>query len=379
MAGFNLTQTFEQTLGTNAVTSEIMASILLFILVTVVGWAVYFVFNRYFSRLAAKTSTTLDDDILDAVKSFVVIIVAILGLEFALAPLSFIQPYMHTLNQVFMAVEIFLVAFAITRVSNIVADWYGDRHVEPGKSKRHMLFILKKIIQVVVFIGAFIAIIFVNGWVNDGNLSSLALSAGAGSIAVAFALQSTLTDFFSAFSIYTDRPFEIGDFITIGDYSGTVTNISIRSTRLKLLSGEELIFPNKELTSASVRNFRKLEKRRITFTIGVTYDTPTEKLKRIPTIINDLVKKNQFAEVERVHFTEFSDFALKFLVSYYVTVADYTAYLDTQQNINLAIKEAFDREGIEMAFPTSVVYIKKPSENTAVEKQPFAFSKNKIN
>ncbi len=176
---------------------------------------------------------------------------------------------------------------------------------------------------------------------------------------IAFALQSSLSDFFSAFSIYTDRHFEIGDFIVVGEYSGTVTNISIRSTRLKLLSGEELIFPNKELTSGSVRNFRKLEKRRITFTIGVTYDTSTEQLRKSPTIINEIVKNNKFAEVERVHFTEFGDFALKFLVSYYVTVADYTAYLDTQQNINLAIKEAFDREGIEMAFPTSTVYVKK--------------------
>jgi small-conductance mechanosensitive channel len=117
--------------------------------------------------------------------------------------------------------------------------------------------------------------------------------------------------------------------------------------------------PNKELTTASVRNFRKLERRRITFTIGVTYDTPTEKLKEIPTIINDIVKNNKFAEVERVHFTEFGDFALKFLISYYVTVADYTVYLDTQQSINFAIKEAFDREGIEMLFPTSTVYVKK--------------------
>lgn len=91
----------------------------------------------------------------------------------------------------------------------------------------------------------------------------------------------------------------------------------------------------------------------------MTYDTSTEKLRKIPTIINDIIKNNKFAEVERAHFTEFGDFALKFLVSYYVTAADYATYLDTQQNINLAIKEAFEREGIEMAFPTSTVILKK--------------------
>ena len=110
----------------------------------------------------------------------------------------------------------------------------------------------------------------------------MALSAGAGSIALAFALQSTLTDFFSAFSIYFDRPFEIGDAITVGTYSGTVKSIGIKSTRLKLNSGEELVLSNKELTTASVQNFRKLETRRITFNLGVTYDTPVEKLKKNP-------------------------------------------------------------------------------------------------
>ncbi len=354
-----LTEDLQQILGLNAGSAEILASVIIFVIVAVVGWAVYFVFNRYFSKWAEKTETTLDDDIIDAVKSFVVIIVIIIGLEFALTPLSFLQPYIGTLNQLFLTIEIFLIAFAITRVSNIFADWYGDRHTQPGKSYKHVMFMVKKIIQIIVFVGAFVVILFANSWVNNANLSNFALTAGAGGIALAFALQSTLTDFFSAFSIYFDRPFEIGDFITVGNYSGTVTNIGVKSTRLKLLSGEELVLSNKELNSASVRNFRKLEKRRITFTIGVTYDTPTEKLKRIPDIVNGIIKSSPHAEVERVHFTEFGDFALKFLISYYVTVADYTAYLDAQQSINFAIKDAFDKEGIEMAFPTSTVIVKK--------------------
>ncbi len=207
-------------------------------------------------------------------------------------------------------------------------------------------------------LAAFIVLLFANNWINNGNLSSLALSAGAGSIALAFALQSTLTDFFSAFSIYFDRPFEIGDFITVGTYSGTVMNIGVKSTRLKLISGEELVLSNKELNNASVQNFRKLEKRRIVFTIGVSYDTPTDKLKLIPLILRGVIENTENAEIERVHFTEFGEFALKFLVSYFVKVPDYGVYLDTQQTINFAIKEAFDREGIEMAYPTSMVYVK---------------------
>ena len=351
----SLTQTIQQILGTNAGTAEILASVLLFAFVAVIGWAIYFVFNRYFSKWAEKTETTLDDDIIDAVKSLIVVLIVIIGIEYALTPLSFLQPYSATLNSVFLVIEIFLGAFVVTRISNIIAEYYADKSSRPGVNKHHLVFMLKKIIQVAVYASAIVVILYV----FKVDLTGAIVGLGIGGIAIAFALQSSLSDFFSAFSIYTDRPFEIGDFIVVGEYSGTVTNISIRSTRLKLLSGEELIFPNKELTSASVRNFRKLEKRRIIFTIGVTYDTSAEKLRKIPSIITDIVRNNKFAEVERVHFTEFGDFALKFLISYYVTVADYTAYLDTQQSINYAIKEAFDREGIEMAFPTSTVYVKK--------------------
>jgi small-conductance mechanosensitive channel len=357
MADFNLAATIEQTLGTNGITAEIITSIILFVGVAVIGWAVYFVFNRYFSKWAEKTETTLDDDIIDAVRSFVVIIVVIIGIEFALTPLSFLQPYRDTLDGVFFVIETFLVAFAVTKVSNIVADWYAERVAgkQKGKNKNHVIFILKKVIQIVVYISAIIVIL----WVRQVDLTGAIVGLGVGGIAIAFALQSTLSDFFNAFAIYLDRPFEIGDAIAVGQYTGTVQNIGMRSTRLKLLSGEELVVSNKELTGTSIRNFRKLEKRRITFTIGVAYETPSEKLKIIPLILRGIIENAENAEIERVHFTEFGDFALKFLVSYYVKVADYGVYLDTQQAINFAIKDAFDKEGIEMAYPTSTVYVKQ--------------------
>jgi small-conductance mechanosensitive channel len=351
----NLTGTIQQLLNTNATTAEILASIVLFVVVAAVGWAVYFVFNRYFSRWAAKTETTLDDDIIDAVKSFVVIIVIILGIEYALSPLSFLQPYSDTLQGIFFVIEVFLIAFAITKVSNILADWYANKFSGPGKNKHHIIFLLKKIIQIIVYIFAVIVIL----WVRQVDLTGAVVGLGVGGIAIAFALQSTLSDFFSAFSIYFDRPFEIGDFITVGEYSGYVKTIGVKSTRLQLISGEELVMSNRELTNASVRNFRKLEKRRIAFSIGVTYDTSTEKLKKIPSMITDIIKHVNTAELERVHFTEFGDSALKFQISYYVLSADVGVYLDTQQKINFAIKEAFEAEKIKMAYPTSTVYLKK--------------------
>jgi small-conductance mechanosensitive channel len=355
----NLTQFFQNILGTNALTAEIIASIVLFALVAFVGWGIWYVFDHYFSKWAEKTETTLDDDILAASKSFVVIIIVLIGINYAIAPLSFLQQYDAILSQVFTIIEILMIAFAVTRISNIFADWYGEKTSEPGKNRHHLIFIIKKVIQIFVFVIAFIIILWANGWLTTQNLTGATLGVGAAGIAVAFALQSTLTDFFSAFSIYYDRPFEIGDFIVVGNYSGTVKNIGMKSTRLKLLSGEELVLSNKELTAASVRNFRKLETRRIAFAIGVTYDTTLEKMKKIPPMIADIIKAVEGTEFERAYFTEFGDCSLKFEISYYVKSADLTTYLEIQQKINFAIKEAFEREAIEMAFPTSTVYVKK--------------------
>ncbi|MCW3993646.1 MAG: mechanosensitive ion channel family protein, partial [Candidatus Bathyarchaeota archaeon] len=159
--------------------------------------------------------------------------------------------------------------------------------------------------------------------------------------------------------IYFDKPFEIGDFIVVGDYSGTVKQVGIKSTRLQLLQGEELVISNKELTTASVRNFKKLKKRRIIFTLGVTYDTPLKKLQKIPEMISKIIEKMELAELDRVHFKKIGDFSLNFEVVYYLKVGDYVKYMDTQQEINFAIIEAFEKEGIEMAFPTQTIFLNK--------------------
>ena len=156
--------------------------------------------------------------------------------------------------------------------------------------------------------------------------------------------------------------FEIGDFIIVGDYAGTVTKIGMKSTRVKLLQGEELVLANSELTKTNIRNFKKMKRRRISFSFGVTYDTPTKKLKKIPEIIKNVLdpeKLEQLYKLDRVHFTEFGDFSLNFDVVYFLKSQEYVKYRDTQQEINFAIKEAFEKEGIEMAFPTQTIHLNK--------------------
>ncbi len=350
-----LAQTIQSILQTNQVTSEIIASVLIFSFIALIGWSVYIIFNRYVVAWTKKTKATLDDDIIGNIKPVTIIAIIVLGLYFSLSSLSILQIFNQQISQIFYVLGILIGAFAVTRTTNILIDWFAKRNSENSKKNNHILFILKKIIQLFVYVIAFLMIL----WGLGIDLSSVVVGLGVGGIAIAFALQNTLSDFFSAFSIYFDRPFEIGDFIIIGDHSGTVTNIGVKSTRIRLLQGEELIVSNQELTSSRVRNFRKLERRRVTFTLGVTYNTPSDKLKRIPTIISDIIKVIDLAELDQVRFTEFSDFSLKFLVIYYVRVADYNKYLEIQEEINFAIKDAFEEEAIEMAFPTQTLYINK--------------------
>ncbi len=354
-----LSDAIQHTLNISPSNAEILVSLIILGIVGLVGWTSYAIISRYVCSLTKRTATTLDDNIVASVKVIIIIMIVVLGIEYSLSPLSFLQPYNGYLNGIFLVTQILLSAYAVSRISNVVTDWFAGRTttLSNGKSSNHIVFILKKVITIAIFIIAFVIIL--NSLNLQGALETTLVGFGVGGIAVAFALQSTLSDVFSAFSLYFDHPFEIGDFIVVGEYSGTVKSIGMRATRIQLLQGEELVVSNKELTSASIRNFRKLETRRITFNMGVTYDTPSEKLKKIPTIIGDIIKNTENAKLDRVHFTEYGDFSLKFLVVYYVQSADWGVYLVTQEKINFAIKEAFEKEGIEIAFPTNVTYLKK--------------------
>jgi len=354
----SLSELFHPIFQTDLLTSEIIASAIVFVLVAVVGWVSYYIFSKYIAKWAGKTKTTLDDEIIRSIKTIAILLLIILGVYYAVSSLTIVaeSEYSTQINQIFAILSILLTAFAITRVSNVLINWYMTRRTELQSSMNsHLLFIFKKIIQLIVYVIAFLIILSV----LTIDLSGVVVGLGVGGIAIALAIQNTLSDVFSAFSKYFDRPFEIGDFVVIGEQAGTVTNIGIKSTRVQLLQGEELVISNKELTSAQVRNFKKLEKRRVTFTIGVTFDTPTAKLKKIPEIITAIINKQELVNIDRVHFSEFGDFSLKFEVVYYVQVADYTKYMDVQQAINFAIKEEFEKENIEIAFPTQTIQINK--------------------
>ena len=215
--------------------------------------------------------------------------------------------------------------------------------------------ILNKIIKGVLWAVAVIIILSNFGY----NVSALAAGLGIGGLAIAFAMQNILSDVFASFSIYFDKPFRIGDFIIVGDDLGTVKHIGIKTTRIQTLQGQELIISNKELTETRVNNYKKMERRRISFTFGVEYGTKLKQLKKISSIVKEILDKIKIADLDRVHFKQFGDFSLNFEVVYYVNKPDYLTYMDTQQEINFALKERFEKEGIVFAFPTQTIYLNK--------------------
>jgi small-conductance mechanosensitive channel len=191
------------------------------------------------------------------------------------------------------------------------------------------------------------------------KVSTLLAGLGIGGIAVAIAAQALLKDFFSYFSIVFDHPFRIGDFIIIGDFMGTVEYIGIKTTRIRSLGGEQLIFSNTDLTDSRVRNYKLMEKRRVLFRIGVTYQTPLSQLKEIPKIIEHIIKKINDTSFDRAHFFSYGDFSLVFEIVYFVLSPDYNKYMDIQQEINLAISEEFEKRKIQFAYLTQTLYLQK--------------------
>ena len=189
------------------------------------------------------------------------------------------------------------------------------------------------------------------------NITALVAGLGVGGVAVALAVQNILGDLFASLSIVLDKPFVVGDFIVVDQLRGTVERVGVKTTRLRSLDGELLVFSNADLLKSRIRNFKRMNDRRIAFTVGVTYETATEKLAAIPVMLREAVEANARTRFDRAHFKEFGDSALVFEVVYFVLDPDFNTYMDIQQAINFAILERFRRDGISIAYPTRTLHL----------------------
>jgi len=353
------TEILEYTIGNNCVKDYLIAIAAFALTLVIIKIFKHGVLKKL-KGIAAKTKTEIDDLIIKIVNRvgwpLYLILALYVALQFIVLP--------SIVDTVLKYASVIIVVYYVIKGVQDLADYYirklmlrpqGEEGAKGEEVDASLVNLLIKGVNYALWVVALILILEI----FEYNINTLIAGLGIFGIAFAFAFQHILADVFASFSIYIDKPFKTGDFIIVGDDLGVVKKIGIKSTRIQTLHGEELVMPNKELTESRVHNYKKMEKRRIVFKFGVTYDTPTKKLRKIPAIVQEVIGEIDMADIDRVHFLEFGDFSLNFEVVYYVATGDYNKYMDIQQAINLGIKERFEEEAIEMAFPTQTVYVNK--------------------
>jgi small-conductance mechanosensitive channel len=190
------------------------------------------------------------------------------------------------------------------------------------------------------------------------NITALVTGLGVGGVAVALATQNILGDLFASVSILIDKPFIQGDFISIDDYMGTVEQIGVKTTRVRALGGEQIVFANSDLLKSRLRNYKTLRERRVVFRIGVVYETPTDQAAALPALLRTVVERQTGIRFDRAHFASFDAQALMFEVVYFVLDGNYGRYMDIQQAINLDLHRELGAKGVALAYPARMVQVR---------------------
>ncbi len=331
---------------------------LVFLALLVTGFVVVTVFKRVvlwrLRRWSETTDTKTDTFIID-VFSKMLVPLGYYGTFFLAAKNLTLNPFLEKAIEVG---GIFLLTFLVAQFLLAVAKFSLRSYIETkggDTSRDRALHGFMTLIRVVVWGLATVFLLDNLGF----RISTVIAGLGIGGIAVALAAQNVLGDLFAYLVIMFDRPFEIGDFIIVGDYMGVIDQLGVKTTRISSLGGEQIIMSNKDLTDSRVRNYKRMERRRVVFSLGVTYETPFEKLRDIPGIITGVIRGVEDTAFDRANFFSYGDFSLVFEVVYYVIGNDYTKYMNIQEQINLRIHEEFEKRTIEFAYPTQTLYLNK--------------------
>lgn len=343
------------------------------VLTVMAAMAVFWLLRRIIitrvKALAAKTETQWDDVIVDALldlKWFLFLPLAVLiaagGLQMSLAA----HMWVRGIAVACLAVQLILTSrlFIDFGLRQMVARSTGENG-RPDPAIETSMGVLRFFAAAIVT-----ALVILLALDNLGiQVTPLLASLGIGGIAVALAAQNILGDLFASMTILFDKPFVVGDAIRVGDKEGTVERIGIKTTRLRAPSGEQLVFSNIELTKNCLHNFKRLEQRRIAFTIGLPYTTAAEQLRQVPEIVQAAVKRQKQTRFDRCHLKTLGAYSIDFETVYFVLTSDYLAYMDAQQAINLELLEEFRRRGLSLALPTQVAISQqveaKPAAGTA--------------
>lgn len=183
------------------------------------------------------------------------------------------------------------------------------------------------------------------------DITAMVASLGVGGIAIALAVQTLLSDVFASLSIGIDKPFEIGDFVVFGDIAGNIEHIGLKTTRIRSLSGEQVVCANADLLSQTIHNYKRMDTRRIAFKFGISYKTPADKLREVSQLVRRIIEDIELAKFDRAHFFAFDNSQLTFEVVYIMQTADYNKYMDVQEEINLRLLEGVHELEVDFAFP----------------------------
>ncbi len=335
-----------------------VADYLVFLVVLAAGILIITLFQRIvLGRLKRWTKTTtwnIDEFLVDIIRKMLVPIAYYGAFLLAVNHLTLPRILDRFIGVAGMVLVAFLSAQALIAVARFAIRTYIET-AEKGSARERALQGFMTLIRVVVW-GLATVVLLDNLGIR---INTVIAGLGIGGIAVALAAQNILGDLFAYFTIMFDRPFEIGDFIIVGEYMGVVNHLGVKTTRINSLGGEQIVMSNKDLTDSRVRNYKRMEKRRVLFRLGVTYQTPGEKLKGIPGIIREVIGGIEDAAFDRAHFFSYGDFSLVFEVVYYVMGSDYTKYMNIQEEINFRIHEEFEKRKIEFAYPTQTLYLSK--------------------
>jgi len=303
-------------------------------------------------KISRRTKTDLDDFIIHIVENIKPPFYLFISLYIAANFLTLSEIVRKILLGLFLIVIVIQTILALQKIIDFAVNKKILKPEEDNKDKETAVKWAVQTIKIILWVVGSLMVLS-----NFGvEVTSLIAGLGIGGIAIALALQNILGDIFASFSIFVDKPFKSGDFIIVGSDKGEVNKIGIKSTRLKTPEGQELIISNKELTESRINNYGKMEKRRASFALGIVYQTSIVKIKKVPQLVEDIIKSIPEAQFDRAHFKSYGDFSLNFEFVYYILDADYTKYMDIQQEINLKILDLFQKENIEFAYPTQLIY-----------------------
>ncbi|MGE5497723.1 MAG: mechanosensitive ion channel family protein [Syntrophothermus sp.] len=331
--------------------SEYLASFGVFLLLNSLIYVVKRIILKRYLRRTQKNQTRLGGFIVLQINRIVIPVLYLISLYFSLNLLKISAPLKRDIDSAGIVLfTFFTIRFALLIINYSIRYFLGGRQEQ---SADHISY--KGMSTFIAILVWGLGVVFLLD--NLGfKISAVIAGLGIGGIAVALAAQAVLGDFFSYFVIFFDRPFQIGDFITVDDKAGTIDKIGIKTTRLTSISGEQIIFPNSNLTNSRVHNYKLMQKRRILFNFSIEYGTSVSTLKRIPELVRSAVQTAGDTTFDRAHLQSFGESGFRFEVVYYVNTPEYNKYMDINQRINIGILEEFQKLDVRFAYPARKLF-----------------------